>query len=183
MSMRDLGIFGALWAVMAMLYLPALADESMNLIMTIGLPDSLNIESCASIGDFNADGYDDLLVGVSGPSHVGPIYYAAYLYFGGPQFDGNADLVFIGETSVPPYYTGGFGRVISGLDDFNGDGYDDIAIGATGFNDIVGRIYMVALPKSKLIYSAIWPSRFNASSMAFAVTSCFIDSLTTILIQ
>jgi len=114
------------------------AETSMNLILSVELPDSLKIKACESVGDFNADEHNDLLVGVSGPSG----YRAAYLYYGGPQFDEIPDLEFKGEMCMPQNNAGGFGEIISGLGDFNGDGIDDIAVGAQTYNDIVGRIYI-----------------------------------------
>ncbi len=75
--------------------------------------------SCA--GDFNGDGYDDLLVGANTVRDTG----AAYIFFGGTHFDGIADVAFLGENRVD-----NFGYACSGIGDINGDTYADVAIGA-----------------------------------------------------
>jgi len=79
----------------------------------------------ASAGDFNADGYDDYLVGViyAGGSGTGE----AYLFFGGPGSDDVADLIFTGGAANE-----GFGCSVAKAGDYDGDGYADIVIGARG---------------------------------------------------
>ena len=112
-------------------HLPAKADEELTLIYTIEItdPDSAEIWSVSPVGDFNADGYDDLLIKV----YRGPHQYcfeAGYLYYGGPDFDTQPDLIFVGEQQGEPI---GFGSGV-GLDDFNGDGFDDLAINAGAYS-------------------------------------------------
>jgi len=78
-------------------------------------------------GDVDGDGYDDILV--TAPSHNGTSDYdigKSYLYLG----DATG-----GSTSPSWTYTGGaqgdlFGYSAQGIGDVNGDGYDDIAVGA-----------------------------------------------------
>jgi hypothetical protein len=83
-------------------------------------------------GDVNGDGYGDVLVGE--PYYNNDIYMdagAVYLYLGN-QFS---------LSNVPAWsyvgYRGGdrLGTTASGVGDLNGDGCDDIAIGAPGYND------------------------------------------------
>jgi len=87
------------------------------------------VSSVTPAGDFNADGYDDLLIGIY--KRLPQTWYeAAYLYYGGPDFDTQADLVFIGDQPDQQWEPSCFALKACGLQDFNGDGYDDIAIGA-----------------------------------------------------
>ncbi len=96
--------------------------------------------SVAGAGDVDGDGYDDFLVGAYGDDISGLNGGAAYLYRGGARLDGVADLVL--EAEVPG---DGFGITVSGGRDFNGDGYDDMVVGA-GDNDAggsgSGRVYV-----------------------------------------
>ncbi len=70
-------------------------------------------------GDFNGDGYDDLLAGANTVFDTG----AAYIFFGGPDFDSLPDVTFFGENHVD-----NFGYSSAGLGDMNGDGFDDVAV-------------------------------------------------------
>jgi hypothetical protein len=84
--------------------------------------------------DFNGDGYADVAVGSPGWSEgtsandVGTVY----LYYG-PDLDGSPapdtqpDLVLHGEEALD-----NFGRSVAFVGDANGDGYDDLLVGAPG---------------------------------------------------
>jgi hypothetical protein len=80
--------------------------------------------SVALTGDINGDGFPDILIGASGDgtsSHVGKVY----LYYGEFEPGNQPNKVFSGNTPGD-----GFGRMVAGLRDVNGDGYDDFLIGA-----------------------------------------------------
>ena len=83
--------------------------------------------SVASVGDVNSDGYDDIVIGAF-RYPGGASYGQAYLFFGGPAIDEEADLVL----SPPSGGTGQFGFSVASAGDFNGDGYADIIVGARG---------------------------------------------------
>ncbi|MBD3236490.1 MAG: hypothetical protein GF330_07290 [Candidatus Eisenbacteria bacterium] len=92
----------------------------------------------SGIGDFNNDNYDDLAVGErrGGAGDRGRVH----LFWGGPDADDVADLVLEGEQN-----TSWFGSRIIGLEDFNGDGCADMAVGAPRFageGPEAGRVYI-----------------------------------------
>jgi hypothetical protein len=125
------------------------ADCSLQLMHTIHFNlDSTYVTSTTNVGDYNGDGFDDLLIGMgtSIPFIHSP-HESAYMFFGGTTFDTIPDLIFIGESQAwdPNVGVTGFGSRVCKLGDFNGDGYDDFAIAAPYFNGIYdwsGKIYI-----------------------------------------
>jgi hypothetical protein len=98
-------------------------------------------------GDVNGDGYDDILIGAYYEDSGGISAGQTYLIFGGPSgwaMDrdlSNANASFLGETSGD--YSG---FSVAGAGDVNGDGYDDILIGAYGNDDggiSAGQTYLI----------------------------------------
>ncbi len=86
--------------------------------------------SLSSAGDVNGDDFDDLLIGANGNDEGGSNAGAAYLLFGPITSDNDlssADAKFIGEDSSD--WAGG---AVSGAGDVDGDGFDDMLIGAEG---------------------------------------------------
>ena len=92
--------------------------------------------SVASAGDVDGDGLDDLLIGASGNDDGGSNAGKSYLFFGstvaaGGPFDLSlADASFLGETAND--YSGGS---VASAGDVDGDGLDDLLIGAHGNDD------------------------------------------------
>jgi hypothetical protein len=93
--------------------------------------------SVASVGDVNADGYDDVVVGAPNYSVGGVNRGRAYLYFGGPAMDNVADLLLTGEFAFDY-----FGYSVAGAGDVNHDGFQDFIVGAHGFGSERGRAYV-----------------------------------------
>lgn len=90
--------------------------------------------SCA--GDVNGDGFDDVIVGASG-YNSGTFQGRAYIYFGGSSMNSTADVTMTGGAALNY-----FGESVSGAGDFNNDGYDDVIVGANGYNTNQGRVYL-----------------------------------------
>jgi hypothetical protein len=105
--------------------------------------------SVAGAGDINSDGFDDILLGALLNSDGGSYAGKTYLIFGkdsGWSMDtdlSNADGSFYGENAEDRS-----GGLVAGAGDFNGDGYDDILIGAhlndEGGSD-AGQTYIIML--------------------------------------
>ena len=118
-----------------------------------GTVGELSSYALAGAGDFNKDGFADLLIGE-------PLYH-----FGGAMDSGRAMLIFghqcifssplslesLNHSMAIPIFSGApgdnFGNSLAGGFDVNGDGYDDVIIGAplanTGFQLNVGISFVV----------------------------------------
>ena len=76
-------------------------------------------------GDVNGDGYDDLIAGSLGSSLAGLFWSGAAIVYSG--MDGSILHQFDGTENYA-----NFGWSVSGAEDLNGDGFEDLLIGANG---------------------------------------------------
>src|SRR5262245_51117672 len=96
--------------------------------------------SVASAGDFNGDGYDDVIVGAYQNDAGGASAGRAYVYYGGPNADDVPDLILTGAAA-----SDFFGYSVASAGDVNGDGFADVIVGAYGSDAVFangGRAYV-----------------------------------------
>jgi hypothetical protein len=92
--------------------------------------------SVSSAGDFNGDGYGDVIVGAYRNDESGTDAGRAYIYFGGVSIDNTPDV------TLSDFVAGDwFGCSVSSAGDVNGDGYGDVIVGAIHSTD-AGRAYI-----------------------------------------
>ena len=92
-------------------------------------------DSVSSAGDINGDGYDDIIIGADGADPNGASSGSTYVVFGKErgfsraidlsELDGSDGFRIDGESTKD-----WSGSSVSSAGDFNGDGYDDLIIGA-----------------------------------------------------
>ncbi len=92
----------------------------------------------ASAGDFNGDDTDDVIVGAFGDDNNSESSSGSvFIFFGGStgtkRADADADIILDGQSE-----NDGFGISVASAGDINGDGMDDVIIGATGDNNTNG---------------------------------------------
>jgi len=87
--------------------------------------------SVASAGDVNGDGYADIIIGAVGWDDGNTDEGAAFLYLGGSSGPAAGPV----WTGVSNQDNAHFGDSVSGAGDVNGDGFDDIVVGASNYNN------------------------------------------------
>jgi hypothetical protein len=106
-------------------YLGGKVRSSLPALVIQGVPGEQFGAAMAPAGDFNGDGYDDILIGAPLHARGGTILGGAFIFFGGAHPDALPDVELIGERPGDR-----FGCSVAGGRDLNGDGVDDVIVGA-----------------------------------------------------
>jgi len=113
----------------------------------------------AAAGDVNGDGYDDWMVSASGVEYV-------YVYHGRDDNIGSVTKSWYTTVTISQ----GFGYRINGAGDVNGDGSDDVIVGAQNhdgqFNNS-GRAYLYLGSSNGLMYDAYWTANGESEYAGF----------------
>ncbi len=103
--------------------------------------------SIAPVGDVNGDGFSDFMIGDPNADIEGYHEGKVYLIFGKSSGWGkNVDISTITTSFVGEENSDFAGWKIAGIGDVNGDGYDDLMIGAIGndeFGKKTGQVYII----------------------------------------
>jgi len=120
-----------------------LMDNLADVIMTGEAADDFFGYATSIAGDVNGDGYSDVIVGAYQNDTGGDNAGRSYIYFGGTSMDNIADVIMTGEAAYD-----NFGYSVYTTGDVNGDGYNNVIIGAwkndAGGNN-AGRAYIYAI--------------------------------------
>ena len=103
--------------------------------------------SVSGAGNVNGDGFDDVIVGASGEAPNGYGSGSAFVVFGRSTFSAvesldNPDSDQVWRLNGGAEYDHA-GRHVSSAGDVNGDGLDDVLIGASGEDSYTGAVYLV----------------------------------------
>jgi hypothetical protein len=124
--------------------------------------ESQNFNPVAGAGDVNNDGYDDILVSdfVSATSRG-----RVHLYLG----SGSEPTATPAMTLVSPLPAGGYGNGIAGVGDVDGDGYEDVVIGANAWSNGQngeGRAFLHRGGPAGLFSDYAWTAESNSAVQA-----------------
>jgi hypothetical protein len=117
-------------------------------------------------GDVNGDGYDDVIAGAPRYANGQPDEGAAYVYHGGATgLSSAADWMAEGD-----FESAEFGRSVATAGDVNGDGYDDVIVGAEFYTEVHwmgGAAYVYYGSAGGLSASADWTVKGEGDTALF----------------
>lgn len=129
--------------------------------------------SVSSAGDINGDGFGDVIIGADNYKIDGETgaYGAAFVYYGSPSglLTAEDDVqILLGEQKASQ-----FGYCVSTAGDVNGDGYDDVLIGAITFSNgevNEGKVYLYKGTSTGLEETSYWQYESNSETASLGYT-------------
>src|SRR5262249_23918102 len=130
--------------------------------------------SVSSAGDFNGDGFDDLIIGASSADPNGLESGASYVVFGRASGFG-ANLELSSLNGINGFQINGesaadfAGAWVSSAGDINGDGFDDLIIGAPGADpngSYSGAAYVLFGHPAYVSAAKTWTADFDGNGIS-----------------
>lgn len=108
------------------LYLGTATGLSSSVAATFQIPlaDDARLGASVAIGDLNDDGFDDVLAGAPFYNGGATDSGSAFIYYGGTSIDAGVDVQLTTNQDAQ------FGASVAVIGDTNGDGFNDLAVGA-----------------------------------------------------
>jgi len=146
-----------------------------------GVSDNNLGRSLSSAGDFDGDGYDDLIIGGPRADEGYTDSGSAYIFYGPLSGSYDSDGA---DVTVNGYDTQDFvGSFVLGGGDVDGDGYDDVLIGGSRIDDFAVRAGRVCLlPGGQTLYSSVayslsGPLNFTPIHLVCVDGDAYVDQL------
>lgn len=134
-------------------------------------------EAVSSAGDFNGDGFEDLLIGATGSDSSGTASGEAYIVYGGSDLAGTIELGSLSASTGVVLQSNQadqrIGNSVAAAGDVNGDGFDDLIVGAESGKiggKGAGQAYIVfgrALPGATIDFSSLGESPDSGGFIAY----------------
>ncbi|MFZ1460106.1 MAG: FG-GAP-like repeat-containing protein, partial [Ignavibacteria bacterium] len=121
--------------------------------------------SLSPAGDYNGDGYDDIIVGCLDGGFASNNYFTGAMIFFGSENGLISIYAHYCHLDVPNYSIQGFGRSVACAGDVNGNGQDEVIVGAPGYyQDGAAFVYSASAYFGGIQSIIFWPYIYDFGS-------------------